>query len=104
MDVFTVFAAGWCCLCERVHIKVEEESVCVCVRERARKASVGLTVQTSQSLPTRRLPCRPETALAPEFHTPTCHILRLPHSHFADTLYLEDMHAHSILNYRTKLP
>lgn len=47
--------------------------------------SVGLSAQTSQSLPTRRLPGSPETAPAPRFHTPTCHILTLPDTHFANT-------------------
>lgn len=35
-------------------------------------AGMGLPVQTSQSLQTRRLHARPETPRAPPFHTPTC--------------------------------
>lgn len=60
-------------------------------------ASVGLTVQTSQSLPTRRLPARPETAPAPRLHTPTCHILKLPDTHFANTHTVKHTHTHAVL-------
>lgn len=56
---------------------------------------VGLIVQTSQSLPTRRLPARPETALAPRLHTPTCHILKLPDTHFANAV--KHTHTHTVL-------
>lgn len=48
-----------------------------------------------QSLQTRRLPAKPKTAPAPQFHTPTCHILKLPDTHFADTHAAE--HTHTIL-------
>lgn len=66
------------------------------------RASVGLTVQTSQSLLMRRLPGMPETAPAQRFHTPTCHILRLPDTHFANKmLKLSHTHTHTFVHRRT---
>ena len=66
-------------------------------REREREASEGLTVQTFQSLLTCRLPDRPETALAPEFHTPTCNILKPPDTQFADTHTAQPTCTHIVL-------
>lgn len=92
--VFTASAAGWCCLCEPVY------SMSFC-RERDRHretaAGMGLTVQTSQSLLTRRLPARPETAPAPGFHTPICHILKLPDGPFRNT-HTETLLYNNLLN------
>lgn len=78
-------------------------SVWVCVslwrgdreRERDTVASMGLSIQTSQSLLTRRLPAGPETAPAPGFHTPICHILKLPDTHFTDTHTPENTHRYT---------
>ena len=75
-------------------------------RESKTVVSVGLTVQTSQSLPMDHLPAGPESALAPHFHTPTCHILKLPDAHFANThcrtntltiSYYSEEHTHFLL-------